>query len=157
MYRVIHSGRLGVDRNKGHEIVMKQRWWVIMMTERRVGKLSFSPEFSQIQYQLTSLHLPSGQGNKSSSLVICLRRDSEICDRLYPRRQILSRSRARHSTYHIDFSTSSCSHVFFLNSCLSITPSHAPSPETHCPLARNSGCGQKNGVLCCGRGQCSHR
>lgn len=24
LYGIIHSGRLGVDRNKGHEIVMKQ-------------------------------------------------------------------------------------------------------------------------------------
>lgn len=24
LYSIIHSGRLGVDRNKGHEIVMKQ-------------------------------------------------------------------------------------------------------------------------------------
>lgn len=25
LYGIIHSGRLGADRNKGHEIVMRQR------------------------------------------------------------------------------------------------------------------------------------
>lgn len=49
LYSIIHSGRLGVDRNKGHEIVMKQCDGGDYDDREAAGKLSFSPLFSEMQ------------------------------------------------------------------------------------------------------------
>lgn len=48
LYSIIHSGRLGVDRNKGHEIVMKQCDGDDDDIEAAEKKNSFSPLFSKI-------------------------------------------------------------------------------------------------------------
>lgn len=47
LYRIIHSGRLGADRNKGHEIVMRQRDGSDYDDKEAAGKPSFSPLFAE--------------------------------------------------------------------------------------------------------------
>lgn len=60
LYSIIHSGRLGVDRNKGHEIVMKQCGGAGDDDDREAaGKNSFSPLFSKIRVWLALPLLPS--------------------------------------------------------------------------------------------------
>lgn len=51
LYSVIHSGTLGVDRNKGHEIVMKKCDGDDDDRET-AGKNTFSPLFSKTQHWL---------------------------------------------------------------------------------------------------------
>lgn len=60
LYSVIHSGRLGVDRNKGHEIVMMQCDGDDDDRET-ARKNTFSPLFSKVQDWLV---LPLLQPNK---------------------------------------------------------------------------------------------
>lgn len=48
LYSIIHSGRLGVDRNKGHEIVMKQCDGGDNDDREAAGKHSFSPLSSKM-------------------------------------------------------------------------------------------------------------
>lgn len=56
LYSIIHSGRLGVDRNKGHEIVMKRCGGAGDDDDRETaGKNSFSPLFSEYESGSPSL------------------------------------------------------------------------------------------------------
>lgn len=47
LYSIIHSGRLGADRNKGHEIVMRQRDGGNYDDKDAAGKRSFSLSFAK--------------------------------------------------------------------------------------------------------------
>lgn len=47
LYSIIHSGRLGADRNKGHEIVMRQCDGSDYDDKEAAGKPSFSLVFAE--------------------------------------------------------------------------------------------------------------
>lgn len=71
LYSVICSGRLGVDRNKGHEIVMRQCDAGNYDDREAAGKHSISPWLSKMQGWLTCLSLQPNQHLPSCFAFCC--------------------------------------------------------------------------------------
>lgn len=111
---------------------------VIMMTERQQGSTLSHPYPPKCNNDWPAL--PSRQKNIFFLHNLCHPlHDSSLqpvaLSLSYPLSFLLT-SHSQHYTHHIDFSASSCSDVFILNSCLSITLSHSHLPPA-APISRD--------------------